>query len=112
MDSGGNAERQSRPLDRLSMTEVAIPRDFFDGILRLIGELRPPPLHRQRNAFDLSRVPSRALGDMRVEADDTAISAFGLTSARPDTLRKLVGDSPGGGPGLRGTPNSRRLGLN
>ena len=40
--------------------------------------------------------------------ENSAISAFGLTSVRPDTLRKRVG----GGPRLLGTPNSRSLGLN
>jgi hypothetical protein len=40
--------------------------------------------------------------------ENSAISAFGLTLVRPDTLRKIVG----GGPGLRRTPKRRRLGLN
>ena len=40
-------------------------------------------------------------------AENLAISAFGLTSARADTLRKRVV----GGPGLPGTPKSRIFGL-
>jgi hypothetical protein len=36
------------------MAEVAIPRTLFADVLRLIAELRPPPLHRQRNAFGLA----------------------------------------------------------
>jgi hypothetical protein len=31
------------PLPALKMTEVAIPRQLFADILRLIAELRPPP---------------------------------------------------------------------
>jgi hypothetical protein len=31
------------PLDRLRMAEVAIPRQMFQEILRLIAELRPKP---------------------------------------------------------------------
>ena len=34
------------------MAEVAIPKKLFPDILRLIAELRPPPLRRQREAFD------------------------------------------------------------
>ncbi len=40
--------------------------------------------------------------------ENSAISAFGLTSARLNTVRERVG----GGPGLRRTPKSRKLGLN
>ena len=40
--------------------------------------------------------------------ENLAISAFGLTLVRPDTLRKHVD----GGPRLLGTPTSRSLGLN
>ena len=34
------------------MAEVAIPRNLFADILRLIAELRPPPVQRPRKAFD------------------------------------------------------------
>jgi hypothetical protein len=40
--------------------------------------------------------------------ENSAISAFGLTSVRPDNVRERVG----GDPGLRRTPKSRKLGLN
>jgi len=40
--------------------------------------------------------------------EDSAVSAFDLTSARPDTAHQQVGDSPG----LPGTRNGRRIGLN
>ena len=39
--------------------------------------------------------------------EDLAIPSFGLTSARPNTVRERVG----GVPGLRRTPKSRILGL-
>jgi hypothetical protein len=39
------------------MAEVAIPRTLFGDILRLIAELRPPPvINPQRKAFDFSCV--------------------------------------------------------
>ncbi len=39
------------------MAEVAIPRNLFADILRLIAALPPPLACRRRKAFDLSRVP-------------------------------------------------------
>ncbi len=43
-----------------------------------------------------------------MQVDNTAFSALGSTSARPDTLRKRVGR----GPGSPETPTCRKLGLN
>ncbi len=64
------------------MAEIAIPRNLFADILRLIAELRPPPVMSTALWVPLSRVRSRTTGDLRL--DD---SNFGIprraTASRP-----------------------------
>jgi hypothetical protein len=49
------------------MAEIAIPRNLFADILRLIGELRPPPITSTGQCVRLSRVPPKTRGDVRLD---------------------------------------------
>jgi hypothetical protein len=88
------------------MAEVVIPRTLFADILRLIAELRPPPV-QQRKAFDCHAFQQKPQ-ETCVLMTESAVSAFDLTSARPDTAHQQVGGSPG----LPGTRNGCTLRLN
>jgi hypothetical protein len=90
------------------MAEVAIPRNLFADILRLIADLRPPPSHQQRKAFGCYAFHHKPRETFVLMKTEFAFSARCSLSACPNTRRELVG----GAPSLPGTPECRRLDWN
>ena len=54
------------------MAEVAIPRQMFQEILRLIAELRPQPPPAPASSVRLSRVQAQSTGGMRPDASENS----------------------------------------
>jgi hypothetical protein len=67
----------------LQMAEVAIPRNLFADILRLIAELRPPPVTSRAQCVPSSRVRSGTTGDLRLDDKDSTSPGRAIAS-RPD----------------------------
>ena len=76
------------------MAEVAIPRNLFADILRLIAELRPPPSRQQRKAFGCHAFHQKPRERCVLMKTEFAFSARCSLSASPNTRRELVGGAP------------------
>lgn len=55
------------------MAEVAIPRQLFADFLRLIAELRPPPDPPPASTAQLSCVPEKTKGEVRLDHSEIEV---------------------------------------
>jgi Transposase DDE domain group 1/PEP-CTERM motif len=68
------------------MAEVAIPRNLFADVLRLIGELRPPPvLHRLGNAFGCHAFHQKPRETCVLMTENTAFLGAPSRAGPPET---------------------------
>ena len=86
------------------MAEVAIPRQMFQEILRLIAELRPQPHHpRQHEAFDCHAFKSNRDEEcVQMPHESSQISSSTIVRAAP-----AAGSHPHLASWLPGTPQNR-----
>lgn len=72
------------------MAEVSIPRRLFADILRMIAELRPPPITSTASCVPMSRVQSKTRGKVRLDE-----SKFGAIPAHQP--KRAPGQGPKAG---------------
>jgi hypothetical protein len=63
---GAKVVRQARYVV-FQMAEVAIPRQLFADILRMIADLRPPPVTSTAYCAPMSRIQSKTRGEVRLD---------------------------------------------
>jgi hypothetical protein len=94
------------------MAEVAIPRNLFADILRLIAELRPPPVASTvRGVLGCHAFVKTHRRRVVLVEEDLAFRTFGAASAGLDAVRRRTGGSQTASSRLSGAQNRRRFGL-
>ena len=89
------------------MTEVSIPRKLFADIVRMIAELRPPPITSTAQCVPMSCVQSKTRGEVRLDEGEFGVLLLTNPRQRLDTGRRLAGV----GNGLSKSQNNCRFSL-
>ena len=66
------------------MAKVAMPRNLFADILRIIAELRPPPVTSTASCVPMSRVQSKTRGKVRLDEGEFGVFPAHQPKRAPD----------------------------